>query len=290
MINAIAPWFGSKRKLAHAIVNALGPHHTYYEPFCGGLAVLMAKPPCRMETVCDLHGDLTHLARTIADPKSGAALYRRLRRTLCCQEIHRDAKEQIARPFEPTIDRAYWFFILSWLSRNGAIGSNAGNNFCVRYTHGGGSPGTRFVSAIESIPFFMRRLRPVIILSTCGITVTERIEDADGVAVYLDPPYLEKGAKYIHDFTSADHQRLAAAARRFVKTRVVVSYYDHPRLDELYPDFQKIALDHTKAMSHQNGRRGALKAPEVLLINGLPINGNAAPPPDLWSQPETTTK
>ncbi|KKK94504.1 hypothetical protein LCGC14_2682220 [marine sediment metagenome] len=44
-IKAIAPWFGGKRNLAPKIVDALGDHRVYWEPFCGSMAVLMAKPP-----------------------------------------------------------------------------------------------------------------------------------------------------------------------------------------------------------------------------------------------------
>ena len=56
-INAIVPWFGSKRYLAPRIVEQLGPHRAYWEPFCGSLAVLLAKPVASQETVCDLHAE-----------------------------------------------------------------------------------------------------------------------------------------------------------------------------------------------------------------------------------------
>ncbi len=50
-ITAIAPWFGSKRTLAPEIVRRLGLHRAYCEPFCGSMAVLLAKPPCSFELV-----------------------------------------------------------------------------------------------------------------------------------------------------------------------------------------------------------------------------------------------
>lgn len=43
-ITALAPWYGSKRTLAPRIVEQLGEHRAYWEPFCGSCAVLFAKP------------------------------------------------------------------------------------------------------------------------------------------------------------------------------------------------------------------------------------------------------
>ncbi len=148
-------------------------------------------------------------------------------------------------------------------------GSRGGCNFSVRYTSKGGQPGTRWESAVQSIPAWRRRLAAVTILSECGLALCEKIEDLAGTVIYCDPPYLVKGEKYVHDFTSAEHVRLAAALCRFTRTRVVVSYYEHPRLAELYPGWQKVPLAVSKAMANMGRRHqsGAIPAPEVLLIN-----------------------
>jgi DNA adenine methylase len=87
--------------------------------------------------------------------------------------------------------------------------------------------------------------------------------------IYADPPYLKKVAKYKHDFAEPDHKRLADVLRRFKKTRVVVSYYDHPRLAELYPGWRLRHIVATKSLVNSGMRdeTGATKAAEVLLIN-----------------------
>jgi DNA adenine methylase len=147
----------------------------------------------------------------------------------------------------------------------------------VRYTHNGGSPATRLRSAVESIPQWRRRLRNVIILNEDGLAMLDRIGDQAGVAIYLDPPYLVKGARYTHDFTPADHERLARAAGRFQSARVVISYYNHTKLAELYPGWTVRPLKATKGLV-QGGRRdqrGAVAAPEVLLLNGPSFTASA---------------
>ena len=278
-IGAIVPWFGSKRRLAPLIAQELGPHRMYLEPFCGSLAILGSKPPCAMETVNDLHGDLINLARVMADSKLGPGLYRRLRRTLMSEDVFLRSAEFIRDTCvcwdrdggDESAERAYWFFIYGWLGMNGTLGTaKAGYTYCVRYTANGGAPGTRFRAAINSIPWWRKRLDQVCILRRDAFELLERIDDAPATAIYCDPPYIVKGAEYVHDLKAEDHGRLAKLLCRFKRARVVVSYYEHLDLKELYPGFTKVPCELTKATS-QSGKRETNKqtvAPEVLLING----------------------
>ncbi len=60
-------YFGGKTRLAARIVELLPPHEHYVEPFAGSLAVLLAKPLSRMETVNDLDGDIMTFWRVLRD-------------------------------------------------------------------------------------------------------------------------------------------------------------------------------------------------------------------------------
>ncbi len=280
VITSIAPWFGGKRSMASEIVRQLGPHHAYWEPFCGSMAVLMAKPACRAETVNDLHADLINLARVIRDPRLGPALYRRLRRVLCAEPFLWEARAALQAspcPPGPDLDRAESYFIQSWFAMNGTSGTPGGEQgrrgFARRFSSLGGQPGPRIVGAVASIPSWRRRLARVCILSADGIELCEKIEDLDGTVIYADPPYLEKGQPYTHDFAAPDHARLAEALRRFRRTRVVVSYYDDPRLDGLYPGWTKLDRSRSKSMARgaKRDKGNGVRAPEVLLINGPEI-------------------
>lgn len=192
--------------------------------------------------------------------------------------------DQVAE-FDP--ERAFHYFVVCWLGRNGVAGTGSYNaHFCVRYTANGGHAAKRWDSVIESIPDFHRRLKNVTILRRDAFEILPRIDDKAGTAIYVDPPYFVKGATYLHDFGMTSkrgqdqaaalqaHRDLAALLSRFKKTRVIVSYYDHPLLEELYPRWTCRRIEVSKALAHQ-GRRGEndTKATEVLVING---SSNAA--------------
>lgn len=96
-IKALAPWMGGKRTMAPAIVEELGKHTQYFEPFCGSMAVLMAKEPSQKETVNDLHGDLTNLAWVLQRQSEAEVLYERLQRTLVSERILKIAQQELTR-------------------------------------------------------------------------------------------------------------------------------------------------------------------------------------------------
>ena len=124
-VKAVAPWFGGKRTLASDIVQQLGSHSQYFEPFCGSAAVLFAKEASQKETVGDLHRDLINLLWCVADPAIAPQLYERLQRAPFSEQLLDEARRQLAdsAPVEADVlgsvpgrkdqDRAYWYFITS---------------------------------------------------------------------------------------------------------------------------------------------------------------------------------
>ncbi|HUV63639.1 MAG TPA: DNA adenine methylase [Sedimentisphaerales bacterium] len=273
-IKAIAPWAGAKRNLAPRIVELLGKHRVYWELCAGSLAVLLAKEQCRMETAVDLHGDMTNLAFVLQNEAMALDLYGRAARTLMSDELFADARSRLvaARTTErdiPDTKRAFDYLLCSWIGRNGCAGTaKYTSGFCVRYTANGGHAAKRWRSVIESIPAWHYRLLNVTILRRDIFEVAARIEDKAGTAIYCDPPYFEKGIKYLHDFEPADHVRLAESLNQFEKARVVLSYYDHPQLRELYPNWTMHKIEVAKALAHQGARgANATTATEVLLVN-----------------------
>lgn len=244
------------------------------------MAVLFAKLPVRHEVVNDRNGDLTNVAWVLQSPRLRGRLLSRLHDTIASESHFRRCRANLidAGPpsGEPDWQRAYYAMVTWWLGRNGMAGvRKSRTNFSARFTSRGGSGGVRFRNMVESIPAFCDRLARVDVLNRCGFEVLERIADKPRTAIYCDPPYLKKSFAYEYDFAAADHQRLADAASRFRNARVVISYYDHPRLEGLYPPakWRRVAIEVNKAIRNTDTRNvGAVKATEILLVN----DGNSA--------------
>lgn len=300
-IRALAPWFGGKRTMAPDIVAELGTHTQYFEPFAGGLSIIMSKPPAQKETANDLHGDITNLAKVLQGPFA-EDLYDRLNRVVMAEGLLDEARVHLDQPFDaillPTrgvlLERAYWFFVASWMGRNGTAGTERLDyQIAVRWTKSGGSPTVRFRNAVESIPAWHERLRNVVVLRRDAFDILDRFEDDAGTAIYADPPYPAEtrsnvsdeaqtkgggGGRYLHEFKHGggalfgqedDHARLARILRAYKHARIVVSTYDCPRYRDLYDGWTFLDKTRQKHLHAQNGRGARPKeAPEVLIING----------------------
>lgn len=305
-IKSLAPWFGGKRTLAPEIVAELGEHTQYFEPFAGALSVILAKPPAQKETVNDLHGDITNLARIIQEVGWAEMLYGRLQRVVMCEGLLEDAQAFLESdplvPEEPALERAYWFFIASWMGRNGTAGTaRLDYQIAVRWTKNGGSPTQRFRNAVESMPAWHHRLLNVVVLRRDAFQIIDRFEDHPSTAIYADPPYPAEtrsnlnddgsassgggGGRYLHEFSHGgdglfpaadDHAKLAFMLRAYRRARIVVSTYDCPRYRELYHGWTFVPHPMQKNL-HAMGGRGArpMEAPEVLIINGPSLAGRA---------------
>ncbi len=277
-IKSIAPWFGGKRNLAPVIVELIGKHRVYWELFCGSMAVLLRKPTCEMETVNDLHGDIVNLAKVIQSKELGLKLYEKLYRTLYAEGLFRESKERwISTPditLKPDIDRAFDFFVVSWMGINGFAGTKRANyQFALRWCSGGGQGARRWRSAVESMPAWHKRLQNVVIMKRDAFEVISKIKDESDTVIYCDPPYFIKSSKYVHDFEDAEHGQLAELLARFKKARVIVSYYEHPKLEELYKGWARAYVGETNnSLRNVTARKNIGSPPkkEVILANWEP--------------------
>ncbi len=102
-ITALAPWFGGKRTLAPRIVAELGPHHSFWDVFCGGISIIFAKDRVRQECCNDLHGDVTNLAMAVSSPRR-IELYERSVMTLYSQGVYEACRDELVEAIPSLVE------------------------------------------------------------------------------------------------------------------------------------------------------------------------------------------
>lgn len=226
-IRPIVRWPGGKsRLLAHLF--PLPQHGTYVEPFAGGLAVLLAKPPSAVEIVNDLNDDLVCLYR-VAQFHLDA---------LICElafmlHSRKNMRDFIRQPGLTDIQRAARF-----LARNRCcFGSNMESYAVVRKPTGG-------LSSRKNVEELLRRFNERLDRVSVENQSYERcLEVYDGPAslFFMAPPYLNSKASTYRGWNEQEMTQFADRVKALEGQWIVT--VDDSRLNrELFADYQIKAL------------------------------------------------
>lgn len=255
-------YYGGKTVLADRIVAALPAHEHYVEPFAGSLAVLLAKPRSRMETVNDLDGDLMLFWRTLRDRP--AELIR-----ACALTPHSRAEylEAYDRPDElDDLERARRIWSVLAQGRTGTL-RNTGWRFHIDPAGSSISMGSYMASYVHRMAAVAERLAGVSLEARPALELIEAYGSHPDVLLYVDPPYLgsTRARNYRNEMgTEAEHRELAAALEA-CRATVVLSGYASPLYSELYEGWT------ATTMSTATGQGGTWsERTEVLWSNRLP--------------------
>lgn len=249
---AIAPWFGSNRTLATNVGAALAGCRWVGVPFAGGMSELLHITASTV-IVGDLHAHVLNLTAAIADEKCCLELNHRLAHlpyhpdVLAAAQERCHAREVAANDYwfggsdrvtRPDVDWACDYFVCAWMSRNGCAGTRNEftSNFSVRWDAGGGDSATRFRNAAAGLAAWCEVMRRCTFVRMNALAFVAGVIDKAGHAIYCDPPFPEVGDSYKYSFDTDDQRRLAKRLAEFKRCRVVVRFYDHPLIRELYPE------------------------------------------------------
>jgi DNA adenine methylase len=297
---ALAPplvYFGGKQTLAGRIAALLPAHEHYVEPFAGSLAVLLAKPRARLETVNDLDGDLVTFWRVLRDRPDDLA-------RVCALTPHARAEHAAAATVldDPTVDhtggvdggedrehagsvddvaavddveRARRVWVRLTQGRSGQLRRTGWRHYQDPAGASTSMP-AQLAGYAARIPPAAHRLAGVSLECRPALELVARYGRHRDVLLYCDPPYLaqtrshasRQAARYRHDMPDdAAHTELARALDA-CHAAVVVSGYPHPRYDQLYPPphWQRVDLPATTG----NATPGSHARVECLWTNRPP--------------------
>lgn len=230
-------YFGGKSILAPKIAALLPDHGHYVEPYCGSLAVLLAKRPSGMETVSDLDGALVTFWRMLRDRPADLA-------RVCALTPHslaefRDAEDVDATGDDLEVARRIWVRLTQ--GRGGTLRPTGWRHFVEPGGAAHGMP-DYLDSYVARMAAAAERLHNVSLECRPALELVEWYGRSPDVLLYVDPPYLRStrnSGAYRHEMTEADHRGLAAALHG-VKASVVLSGYASELYDaELYPGWHR---------------------------------------------------
>lgn len=246
-------YFGGKLRLADRIVDLLPAHHHYVEPFAGSLAVLLAKPRSRMETVNDLDGDLMTFWRVLRDRPDELALQMAL-------TPHARAEYAVGLDIDGAgtddLERARRVWVKLAQGRGGTLRRTGW-----RYYQGPASNYSfpEYLAAyVNRVPACAERLAGVSLECRPALELIEVYGKHPEVLLYCDPPYLgsTRSANYKHEMTGDDQHRELAGRLRDSAAAVVLSGYPSPLYEDLFAGWHRIEL---AAWTGNGIRNGATK-------------------------------
>jgi DNA adenine methylase len=235
------PYCGGKITLGPKIADLFPPHGHYVEPYCGSLAVLLAKPPSTMETVNDLDEAIVTFWRVLREQPAELA-------RVCALTPHSIAEFRAASNVDEPgddLERARRLWVRLSQGRSGRLKRAGWRHYVDTGRSTVGMPGyldgyvDRMAAAAERLHHVSLECRP-------ALEVIDWYGRSPDVLLYVDPPYLgstRAGDCYRHEMTSDDDHRQLAKALHNCKASVVLSGYPSDLYDlELYPQWQRVTF------------------------------------------------
>ena len=238
-------YFGGKTAIAERIAALLPPHEHYVEPFAGSLAVLLAKPPSKMETVNDLDGDLMTFWRVLRERSQD------LERVCALTPHSRGEYLACYEPASDDLERARRVWINLTQGRGGQMRRTGWRHYA---DPSGGASMPGYLSAyVGRLAPAAERLASVSLECLDALEIIRRYGAHSGALIYADPPYLQSvrtphvrgtvvGPQYRHELRTEEDHRALAEALSGCAAAVVLSGYDSPLYAELYGDWHQVQI------------------------------------------------
>lgn len=250
-------WFGGKGKVAHRIIDLMPKHTCYVEPFGGAAHVIAQKSPITNEVYNDIDGEVVNFLLVARNESE------RLKKACESLPYSRALYEKWKRedPPEDDFEKAVRFF---YINRSGIAKGNSDSAFSTdtgwRHSREHNTART-YQSACSIITEFAERMKNVMI-DNRDFKEIFRVYDSPTTLFYVDPPYVGREKYYAGGFTEQDHRDLAEILNG-IQGKAVLSYYDDPLVDELYPNWRRETFQSARQVV--NGKNNI--AEELLLMN-----------------------
>ena len=218
-------YYGGKQMLLKHILPLIPEHTLYTEAFCGGCAVLFAKPPAQCEVINDTNTELVNFYR-VAQTQY-AALKAMIDATLHSREIHAHARHINEHPsFFTPVERAWAVWVCTKLGFASMIDGTFGYDRS-------GTTTLKLRNAKEAFTEELcSRLGRVTVECEDGIDVIRRY-DCPEAFHFVDPPYVGSDCgHYNGTFDEEDFSRLLDTLAT-VEGKFMLTMFPHEKIERL---------------------------------------------------------
>ena len=249
--------YGGKANHADWIVSHLPQTECYIEPWFGMGSVLLARPPCPVEIVCDLNGDIVNWWRVIRERPDDLA--RMVTFTPRSRSELEYAWELLDGDCDDPLKRAWALQINLLQGMNATTGCKPRWSMCIKPSVGS----VYRCWPREKYTELAIRMCNVQVENRSAESLLERVADIPYALVYCDPPYYSAKRQYSHNDVDVD--ALTDLFQR-QKGSVAISGYDG-EWDHL--GWRRVEKDVTTMASEQRTQRT-----EMLWMNFGERNGD----------------
>jgi DNA adenine methylase len=278
-------WYGGKYSHLDWLLPLLPKSTHFCDVFGGSAAVLINREPAAVETYNDIDSELVNFFGVLRQNKDalieaiGLTPFSREELALACEPL---------TPEVTDLERARRFYVRARQVRTGLAQTASAGRWahCVLTSRAGMAGAvSRWLGAVEDLPFIAQRLLRVQIENAHALEVIERY-DSEETLFYCDPPYLHetRGDRnaYRFEMTDEDHRVLAQRLRN-VQGKVALSGYHSPLYDQLYAGWHVTEAESKMAHSVKAERT------EVLWTNYDPRTPQTTKKETTWNRATSST-
>lgn len=254
-VTTLLPYYGGNRTNASRPAELLAGCRWIGIPFAGGMPELLHITAPTI-VASDLHCHVINLARALQ--KFGDEFIESLQHEPFHPVVLQAAQDrlnagrnhvaEVVRRGSVDINAAQDYFVSQWMGRSGNAGKarELAGHLPVRRNANGGDSNTRYRSAIRSIEAFQSVMTHCNFVCEDCFEFLAKCNDTSDVGLYLDPPWPDAGAEYLHRVDdSTFHHQLRDRLLQFEHARIVVRYGDHPLIRDLYASDQWVCHEVT---------------------------------------------
>lgn len=252
-------YYGGKQRLSAQILPLMPSHRVYLEPFCGGAAMLFAKPRAERETLNDLDGQIVRFWRALRDRPDELAA------AVAATPYSREEWKASRAPAEDDVEAA--LRLLVNVDQSFSRSRQSWSVPCIGDGRGRWQPGT-WDNLPPKLLAAAQRLRGVSLEHGDALDLIPRWDRADAL-IYVDPPYTgehrtEPSKGYDVDDDGTLWARLVEVLAGVKHAAVVVSGYPCAEVDDL--GWRSVALTATRTVAGRD-KKPLASTPETVWLS-----------------------